>query len=70
MANVLSESKYQQVLDLGRLGWTLRRIEEQVGARRKTSGRYLRAAGIEVREAGRWREGQPSKEAAVRPFDY
>ena len=63
MANVLSESKHQQVLALGRLGWTLRRIEEEVGVRRETAGRYLRAAGIEVREPGRWGKGRPSKAA-------
>jgi hypothetical protein len=27
MANVLSEDKKQQVIALGRLGWSLRRIE-------------------------------------------
>jgi hypothetical protein len=63
MANVLSESKHQQVLALGRLGWTLRRIEEELGVRRETAGRYLRAAGIEVREPGRWGKGRPSKAA-------
>ncbi|HYC53715.1 MAG TPA: IS21 family transposase [Candidatus Binatia bacterium] len=63
MANVLSKSKHQQVLALGRLGWTLRRIEEEVGVRRETAGRYLRAAGIEIREPGRWGHGQPSKAA-------
>jgi len=63
MANVLSESKQQQVLALGRLGWTLRRIEEELGVRRETAGRYLRAAGIDVRQPGRWGHGQPSKAA-------
>jgi transposase len=49
MANVLGEEKRQQVLALGRLGWTLRRIEETTGVRRETASRYLRAEGIPVR---------------------
>jgi transposase len=63
MANVLSESKQQQILALGRLGWTLRRIEEATGIRRETAGRYLRAAGIGVRAPGRWGHGEPPKAA-------
>jgi hypothetical protein len=37
MANVLSDEKKQQVIALGRLGWTLRRIQQAtgVGHRRK-----------------------------------
>ncbi len=49
MANVLSETKKQQVLALGRLGWTLRQIEEATTVRRETASAYLKAAGIEVR---------------------
>jgi transposase len=49
MANVLSDEKKQQVLALGRLGWSLRKIEEATGTRRETAGVYLRAAGIAVR---------------------
>jgi transposase len=52
MSNVLSQHKQQQVLALGRLGWSLRRIEEATGIRRETAGAYLRAAGIPVRGAG------------------
>jgi transposase len=37
------------VLVLGRLGWTLRRIEEATGVRRETASRYLKAAGVSVR---------------------
>ena len=54
MSNVLSEEKKQQVLALGRLGWTLRRIEQATGVRRETAGAYLKAAGIAVRPPGRW----------------
>jgi len=49
MANVLSDEKKQQVLALGRLGWSLRKIEEATGVRRETAGAYLRAASIAVR---------------------
>lgn len=54
MANVLSTEKREQVLALGRLRWSLRRIEEATGIRRETASRYLRAAGVGVRPAGRW----------------
>jgi transposase len=52
MSNVLSDDKRQQVLALGRLGWSLRRIEESTGVRRETAGAYLKAAGICVRRRG------------------
>ncbi len=52
MTNVLSDDKKQQVLALGRLGWSLRRIEEETGVRRETAGAYLKAAGIAVRGRG------------------
>ena len=45
----MSDDKKQQVLALGRLGWTLRDIEEAVGVRRETASGYLKAAGIAVR---------------------
>jgi len=40
MANVLSEDEKQQVIALGRLGWSLRRIERETGIRRETAGEY------------------------------
>ena len=49
MANVLNEEKKQQVLTLGRLGWSLRRIQQVTRIRRETASAYLRAAGIAVR---------------------
>jgi transposase len=49
MANVLSREKREQVLALGRLGWSLRRIEEATGVRRETTSGYLKTAGIAVR---------------------
>ena len=57
MSNVLNEEKQQQVIALGRLGWSLRRIERRTGVRRETAGAYLKAAGIAVRGRGRW--GRP-----------
>jgi hypothetical protein len=54
MANVLDrEERQQKILALGRLGWSLRRIENEIGSRRETVSRYLKAAGIEVRASGR-----------------
>jgi len=54
MANVLSDDKKQQVLALGRLGWSLRRIEEATGVRRETASSYLKTAGIPIRPSGGW----------------
>src|SRR5206468_1688564 len=61
MANFLSDAKKQQVIALGQLGWTLRRIQAATGVRRETAGAYLKAAGLAVRPAGRW--GHPPKPA-------
>jgi transposase len=63
MANVLSEDKQQQVIALGRLGWSLRRIERETGIRRETATVYLRAAGVAVRPPG-WRR-KPSAKPAI-----
>ena len=49
MGNVLKHEKQEQIRSLGRLGWSLRRIEEATGVRRETVSRYLRVAGIGVR---------------------
>ncbi len=54
MANLLSDAKKQQVIALGQLGWTLRRIQAATGVRRETAGAYLKAAGLVVRPPGRW----------------
>ncbi len=43
MANVLDREKQQQILALGRLGWSLRRIENETRVRRETVSRYLKA---------------------------
>jgi transposase len=52
MGNVLSHTKQQQVVALGRLGWSLRRIAAETGVHRGTAGAYLRAAGVPVRGRG------------------
>jgi len=36
MSHVLDETKQQQVIGLGRLGWSHRRIEAATGVRRET----------------------------------
>ena len=59
MSNVLDDEKQQQILSLGRLGWTLRRIEEATLVRRETASAYLKAAGIPVRGRGRPGVGPP-----------
>jgi hypothetical protein len=43
MSNVLSDDKRQQIIALGRLGWSLRRIEQATGVRRETASAYLKA---------------------------
>ena len=63
MSNVLNEEKRQQVIALGRLGWSLRRIERTAHIRRETVGAYLRAAGIPVRSPGGWGRTTPPKPA-------
>jgi transposase len=63
VSNVLSEEKRQQVIALGRLGWPLRRIQEETGVRRETAGAYLKAAGIAVRPSGGWGRHLPAKPA-------
>lgn len=61
MSNVLSEEKQRQVVALGQLGWTLRRIEKEIGVRRETAAGYLRAAGVPIRSPGRWGRLPPSE---------
>jgi transposase len=45
----LNEEKKQQAVALGRLGWSLRRIQKAIGVRRETISIYLKAAGIAMR---------------------
>src|SRR5690242_3815050 len=69
MGNVLDPSKQQQVVALGRLGWSLRRIELATGVRRETVSGYLRTAGVPVRGRGRPRADAPvgPSEATAKP---
>jgi transposase len=63
MTNILSDDKRREVLALGRLGWTLRRIQQATGVRRETASAYLKAAGLAVRAPGRW--GHPAAKPAI-----
>jgi transposase len=63
VSNVLSEEKKQQVIGLGRLGWSLRRIQKAVGVRRETASGYLKDAGIAVRPPGGWGWPEQTKPA-------
>jgi transposase len=63
VSNVLKEEKKQQVIALGRLGWSTRKIEEATGVHRVTAANYLRAAGIGLRPPGAWGRASPAKPA-------
>jgi len=69
MSNVLDETTQQQVIALGRLGWSLRRIEAATGVRRETISGYLKAAGVAVRRRGgrvaQWPPPNPATTGAV-----
>lgn len=64
MVNVLSEERRQQVVALGRLGWSLRRIQNETGVRRETASAYLKAAGVVVRAPRARRLERASAKAA------
>jgi len=61
----LTDEKKQQVLSLGRLGWTLREIENATGVRRETASRYLKAVGIPVRSPRGRRAPKPAGREGV-----
>jgi hypothetical protein len=62
MSNVLSDEKKQQVIALGKLGSSLRRIEQATGVRRETASIYLKTAGVKVCLPG-WGRRAPAKPA-------
>jgi hypothetical protein len=62
VSNVLNEQIKQQIIALGRLGWSLRRIQKSTGVRRETAATYLREAGVAVRPPGLWGRGSPVAE--------
>ena len=70
MSNVLDYEKQQQILALGRLGWTVSRIADATDVRRETATRYLRAAGLSVRARGRPGEvtAKPAITMCLRPI--
>ena len=63
MSNVLNDEKKQQVIALGRLGWSLRRIQRSIGVRRETASGYLKEAGIARRPPGGWGRASPAEPA-------
>jgi hypothetical protein len=63
VSNVLSEEKQKQVIALGQLGWTLRRIEKETGVRRETAAGYLRVAGALLEDGADGRRIQTANEA-------
>jgi transposase len=69
VSNVLNEEQKQQIIALGRLGWSLRRIEGETDVRRETVSAYLKEAGIALRPPrGRRIRAKPASRAgAVTP---
>jgi len=64
VSNVLNEEQKQQVIALGRLGWSLRRIQKETGIRRETISAYLKEAGVELRPPrGRRIRAKPASRA-------
>ncbi len=64
MSNVLNEEQKQQVIALGRLGWSLRRIERETRVRRETISAYLKEAGVALRPPrGRQIRAKPASRA-------
>jgi transposase len=64
VSNVLSEEQKQQVIALGRLGWSLRRIERETRVRRETISAYLKEAGVALRPPrGRRIRAKPASRA-------
>jgi transposase len=59
----LNEETKQQIISLGRVGWSLRRIQKETGVRRETAAAYLKTAGIAFRPPGGWGRQPPAKPA-------
>jgi transposase len=65
VSNVLNEEQNQQIIALGRLGWSLRRIERETNVRRETVSAYLKEAGIALRPPrGRRIRAKPASRAS------
>jgi transposase len=67
MSNVLTERQQHDIRALGRLGWSLRRIERRTGVRRETISAYLKAAGVRVRARGGRPRAWPPPNPATTP---
>jgi hypothetical protein len=62
MANVLKDEEKQQIIALGRLGWSLRKIQEEEATRvRRETICYLTGAGVEIWLPGSWRRESKAK---------
>ena len=61
----MGDTTRQQILALGRLGWTLSRIQQTTGVRRETVSGYSKGAGLPVR--GRGRPSEPKAKPAISP---
>lgn len=61
----MSDDKHRQVIALGQLGWSLRRIEEATTVRRETASAYLKAAGIPIRSPRTRRPPKPASREGV-----
>jgi hypothetical protein len=61
----LKDEKKQQIIALGRLGWSLRKIQEATRVRRETISAYLKGARVEIWPPGRWRRERKAKPAIV-----
>ncbi len=59
MSNVLKQEKQHEICALGRLGWSLRRIQDATGVHRETVALYLKAAGIGIRRPRGRKIGAP-----------
>src|SRR2546429_9956512 len=74
MSNALSEEQKQQGIALGKLGWSLRKIERETGVRRETAGAYLVGrSGLRygpgcLAQAGAGKTGQRRDPRLFRPF--
>ena len=64
VSNVLNEEQKQQIIALGRLGWSLRRIQRETSVRRETVSAYLKEAGVAWRPPrGRRIRAKPASRA-------
>ena len=66
----MSEEQKQQVIALGRLGWSLRRIERETRVRRETISAYLKEARVALRPPrGRRIRAKPASQAGEVPSE-